>query len=305
MLDPRGLELRCHLFRAIRAYFQKEHFIEVDTPVRQPVLIPESHILPIPSGSWFLQTSPELCMKRLLARGCANIMQICQCFRGDEHGRRHLEEFTMLEWYRVDCDYHDIMHDCQNMLRSVLEDLRRTVAGAEIIDGSCLGETPVDDAWEKLTVADAFARYSPISLADALLADNFDQILVDYIEPNLGVVRPTFLYDYPAPCASLARLKESDKSVAERFELYIGGVELANGFSELTDAREQRARLAEELSRIEPARGPSVMPELFLEDLAELDTAAGIAFGVDRLLMLLMSADSIQEVVSFGPGDLA
>jgi lysyl-tRNA synthetase class 2 len=191
------------------------------------------------------------------------------------------------------------------MLRSVLKELSSSAAGAEMVSGSCFGNMRVEEDWEKLTVAEAFARFAPIDPVEALQSDDFDRVLVEYIEPNLGVGRPTFLHDYPAQCASLARLKEDDERVAERFELYVDGVELANGFSELTDAAEQRRRLAGELSRMEPGHGMTAMPERFLEDLAELDTAAGVAFGVDRLLMLLMSADSIAEVVSLAPGDLS
>ena len=119
MLDPQGLRIRAALFSAVRLFFTAQGFLEVDTPLRQPVIIPESNIVPLTADGQYLQTSPELCMKRLLAAGCPRIFQICPCFRKDERGRRHLEEFTMLEWYRRDADYHALMTDCEDLLRSV------------------------------------------------------------------------------------------------------------------------------------------------------------------------------------------
>ncbi len=301
MLDLQGLKLRAALMRLVRTFFHQQGFLEVDTPVRQPVLLPESNIRPINSDSWFLQTSPEQCMKRILARGRANIFQICPCFRADEKGARHLEEFTMLEWYRIDGDYVDLMADCQALLRYLKESLTGQAEFRDTVAGSCIGTMPLEAEWERITVAEAFARWGSMPLAQVLDSDRFDEQIVE-IEPHLGLSRPTFLYDYPAVCASLARLKKDDLGLAERFEFYVSGMELANGFSELTDAAEQRQRFEEELDRIEQRDGTRPpIPEKFLEDLACLDRAAGIAFGLDRLLMLLLSADSINEAVSFSP----
>ncbi|RZW23429.1 MAG: EF-P lysine aminoacylase GenX [Desulfobulbaceae bacterium] len=305
MLDFKGLQLRAALLRLIRRFFHQQGFLEVDTPVRQPVLLPESNILPINSGSWFLQTSPEQCMKRILARNRVNIFQICPCFRADERGSRHLEEFTMLEWYRIDGDYVDLMDDCETLLRYLKESLIIQTEFSDTIAGSCFGTMTVESGWERVTVAEAFAKWGSMSLAAALESDRFDELVSIEIEPHLGLHAPTFLCDYPASCASLARLKKDDISLAERFELYIAGMELANGFSELTDADEQRLRFEEELDRIEQREGVRpVMPNKFLEDLKSLEPAAGIAFGFDRLLMLLLSADLIDQVVSFSPDDL-
>ena len=304
MLNSHGLHIRAALFRLVRSFFHQQGFLEVDTPVRQPLLLPESNIVPIASDSWFLQTSPEQCMKRILAREAQNIFQICPCFRADERGARHLEEFTMLEWYRIDGDYSDLMADCQSLVLHVVESLLQQALHQEYVARSCFGTMPLKADWERITVADAFSRWSPLPLSEALASDRFDEIVAINIEPHLGVESPTFLSDYPAACASLARLKDADPTVAERFELYINGMELANGFSELTDGDEQRLRFEEELDRIERRDGirPN-MPENFLTDLGQLDRAAGIAFGLDRLLMLLMSAHSINEVVSFSPDD--
>lgn len=304
MLNLEGLHLRAALLRSIRSYFLQHHFLEVDTPIRQPVMIPESNIQAISAGSWFLQTSPEQCMKRLLARGCTKIFQICPCFRAEERGRKHLEEFTMLEWYRVGGDYRDLMHDCREMIRYVIQDLSGNPQFRALILRSCFGNMDLERPWEEMSVETAFIKYCPVSVEAALLEGSFDEMLVEFIEPELGANGPLFLYDYPAQCASLAVLKHDDPRLAERFELYIMGLELANGFSELTDPEEQRDRFAVELGHIR-SKGQltAEMPERFLEELAAIEKAAGIAFGLDRFLMLLMSASSIDDVVSFSPRD--
>lgn len=301
MLDLTGLHLRAALLQSIRGFFLQNGFLEVDTPLRQPVLIPESTILPLRSGSFFLQTSPEQYMKRLLASGAGKIFQICKCFRKDERGRRHLEEFTMLEWYRLGADYRDLMDDCRLLLQFIVETLLERSEFRKIVECSFLAEMDLSSDWQYISVGDAFQRFCRVSMTDALAEGSFDEMIVDRIEPELGKKTPCFLYDYPAPCASLARKKADNNNVAERFELYIRGMELANGFSELTDPGEQRHRFEEEIKAIR-ARGDSAdMPERFLRDLQHIDTAAGIAFGVDRLLMLIMSTDSIHEVVPFSP----
>ncbi len=304
MLDVEELRLRAALFSAVRAFFHKQGFLEVDTPIRQPLILPEKHIKPLTSGSWFLQTSPEQCMKRLLARGCRKIFQICPCFRAGERGARHLEEFTMLEWYRVDGDYIDLMNDCHALVQSVLASIRKVSEFRDIVDRSCLGTIAVGREWERISVAEAFARWGTIPLGEALENQRFDEIISIDIEHRLGLQTPTFLYDYPADFASLARIKGDDAAVAERFELYIDGMELANGFSELTDGSEQRKRFGEEINAIHRLDGTSPeMPEKFLEDLERINKAAGLAFGLDRFLMLLLSAGSIEEVVSFASDD--
>jgi len=155
-----------------------------------------------------------------------------------------------------------------------------------------------------MTLAEAFSRYSPIPLPQALQEDRFDEILVECIEPHLGNGAPLFLYDYPVELGSLARKRRDTPAVVERFELYIHGVELANGFSELTDAEEQRNRFIDEIATIKESTGrEAAMPERFLADLGQLDTAAGIAMGLDRLLMIAMNRQHIAEVVTFSPED--
>ncbi|MBM9531037.1 EF-P lysine aminoacylase GenX, partial [Desulfoprunum benzoelyticum] len=158
--------------------------------------------------------------------------------------------------------------------------------------------------WPRLSVDDAFRRYSPLSLERSMADDCFEEMLVEHVEPKLGFVKPLFLYDYPVEMASLARKKPGDPNWAERFELYLHGVELANGYSELTDAGEQRQRFARELTRIEAMGGShGGMPERFLADLERLPAAAGIALGVDRLFMLLAGYGEIGRAVPFGPDD--
>jgi lysyl-tRNA synthetase class 2 len=305
MLELQGLHMRAALFRLIRAFFYDQGFLEVDTPLRQPVFIPESTIVPLEADGQYLQTSPELCMKRLLARGCTEIFQICPCFRKGETGRLHLEEFTMLEWYRSGADYLDLMSDCEELLRFIAQGIESNyLYDSDKQRPKWFSKTDIASDWQKIRVADAFERFSPVSLADALEKDQFDELLVEYIEPRLGFGVPTFLYDYPVELASLAKRSAVDPQVAERFELYINGVELANGFSELTDNEEQRARFITEIAILEAhGRRGVKMPERFLDDLQNLDPAAGIALGVDRLFMLLMGYESLSEAVTFHPGD--
>lgn len=308
MLDLQGLHFRAAFFHALRSFFLRQQFLEVDTPIRQPLLLPELNIEPLASEGWFLQASPELCMKRLLAGGCSRIFQLCNCFRKGERGRLHLEEFTMLEWYRVDAGYEDLMADCEALLGSLLTDLGGITPCAFSDNGLRVGDggrvIALQPPWDRLSVHEAFARYSPVPLEQAMAADTFDQFLVEYVEPRLGMDRPLFLYDYPVELGSLARRKGGFPHLAERFELYINGIELANGFSELTDSQEQRQRFERELAQMDEARRQlSAMPERFLQEFAGLNRAAGIALGVDRLLMLLMGRESVGEVVSFAPAD--
>ena len=301
MASARNLRQRAVLIQAIRTFFIHREYLEVDTPIRIPAPAPEAFIEPEPAGDWFLQTSPELCMKRLLAADLPQIFQICKCFRRHERGARHLPEFTMLEWYRSDADYGDLMTDCEQLLPFVAEAL-----GFEDGIATKGGKVSLVAPWQRLTVAEAFARYGTMPLAEALAEDCFDEVLVRDIEPELGSKTPTFLYDYPASLGSLARLKPGNPTVAERFELYVGGMELANGFSELDDAQEQRCRFEKERQLItELGRQPAgPMPEPFLSALPQMGPAAGIALGIDRLLMLLLGAQTIDQVVSFPPESL-
>jgi lysyl-tRNA synthetase class 2 len=305
MLTPRGLQQRSHLLQAVRSFFFSRSYLEVDTPIRLPVLIPEAEIIPIQSEDWFLQTSPELCMKRLLARGCSQLFQICHCFRRGERGRLHQQEFTMLEWYRTGWSYVELMDECEEMVRAVIAQLAAEEdAQADISIHRAGKEIFFASPWQRMTVQDAFQCYGGMSAGEAVGKGVFDQILVESIEPNLGWQRPVFLYDYPIGLASLARQKDENPEVAERFELYIGGVELANGFSELTDPEVQRQRFAREIGRAGDGDTQQSMPEKFLQALADLPDCAGIALGLDRLLMILVGAQNIADVLPFSESDL-
>ncbi len=301
MLDHYGLRQRAVLIGAIRQFFSQQQYLEVDTPIRIPAPAPESYIEPETSADWFLQASPELCMKRLLAAGNERIFQICKCFRRAERGAGHLPEFTMLEWYRAGIGYLELMEECEELLGF----LAGRLSGAD--EGLIYAGRQFSFAkpWERISVEEAFALHGPMSMREALRQDLFDEIMVRHIEPHLGRSRPTFIYDYPAELGALARIKPEKPEVAERFELYVAGLELANGFSELTDAGEQRARFEQAQRAIrQSGRAAGPMPEAFLAELPGMPEAAGIALGVDRLAMLFLGKNRIDEAVSFVPEEL-
>lgn len=290
------LEKRARIVQSIRAFFIEQGFLEVETPQRIPANAPELYIDAVSSGDWFLQTSPELAMKRLLAAGFGDIFQISHCWRDAERGNRHLPEYSMLEWYRPDCDYHTLMDDCEDLLGRLIPEQRLSYQN-DLID--------LTPPWPRLTVRDAFARYAQTSLADSLEMGTFDETISLEIEPNLPSDRPTLLIEYPSNHASLARTKKTDPSIAERFELYLGGMELANAFSELVDPQEQKRRFAiEETARRAVGKPPYPEPVKFLHELAVMPPAAGIALGIDRLVMLLCSCSKIDGVVAFSPEQL-
>lgn len=296
----KALQLRARLIQNIRHFFIRNNFLEVETPVRIPSPAPEEHIEAIRSEDWFLQTSPELCMKRLLAAGYPHIFQISNCFRAAERGDKHLPEFTMLEWYVAQFDYHQLMDQCEAMLINAFQDMG--------YDKNIIWqnkEISLVLPWERISVADAFSKYAPIELQETFNQDKFDEIMVEYIEPRLGIDRPTFIYDYPARMAALAKIKKSNPAVAERFELYIGGLELANGFSELTNANEQRQRFEDALkARAAKRWAHYAMPEKFLKIMPTMPESAGIALGIDRLMMLLADTNKIDDIVAFTPESL-
>ena len=284
------------MLEAVRLFFSGQGYLEVETPCRVPAPIPEATIRPYASESWFLQTSPEVCMKRLLGRGFPKIYQICRAFRRDERGRRHLPEFTILEWYRRDADYNDLMEETESLVRFVAAVLGRG-------DGLRYQGRHIDlsAGWPRTSVSEAFGRYAGITDVEKLTQDRFDEGIVDVIEPALVGQRPVFLYDYPtATGASLARLKAADPRWAERFELYIGGLELCNGFSELTGAENYRRRFEQARKKLKDTFGMDCpLPIGFLTDVADMPPAAGNALGVDRLAMLFCDTDDIADVSAF------
>lgn len=296
------LRLRAAIIQSIREFFTSRGFMEVETPLRIPANAPEEHIDPYCSGDWYLQTSPEICMKRLLCRGHDNIFQISRCWRSGERGRKHIPEFTMLEWYRTNSDYNDLMEDCEDLLEWL-----STVCNKETqLVSSNKQVTALKRKAERIKVQEAFTRYSSTEdMEAAVCSGNFDEIMVTDIEPSLPKDVPVFLLDYPAEMAALARLKPNDLKVAERFELYLGGLELANGFSELNDPAEQRARfVAANFKRSQAGLSTLPLPEAFLAELAAMKPSAGIALGIDRLVMLMTGAEKIDDVIAFTPEEL-
>ncbi len=292
-----NLVLRSSIIQSIRDFFNGQGYLEVETPIRIPAPAPEAHIDAEPSGPWYLHTSPELCMKRLLAAGYSRVYQICKCFRRKERGNRHLPEFTLLEWYTANDDYMGMMNETEALIKHVAESISSektiTYQGEPIA---------IQSPWMKLTVSEAFETYASMSLSTAVVQGKFDEIMTLEIETKLPRNIPVFLHDYPSEMAALARLKPEDSSVAERFELYIGGLELCNAFTELTDPKEQRVRFkAEAHQRKQSDKVVYPMPERFLSTLKDMPDATGNALGIDRLVMLFADAATIDEVVAFTP----
>ena len=327
------LDARRAALKATRAYFQAEGFTEVETAALQVSPGIERHIRPLGTTLHertgegvvrYLHTSPEFAMKKLLAGGLPKIVQTCRVWRDGERGPLHHPEFTMLEWYRAGVDYTAIMADCEALMRGVAKAAERTLQQGELLRWQGKHCDPNKSA-ERLTVQDAFARFAGIDLlattdgtlspaADQLKAaaaangiqisandtweDTFHRIMLECIEPNLGVGAPTILCEYPANLAALARCKPGDARVAERFELYACGLELANAYSELTDPVEQRTRFEHDRALHQDLYGfTPPMDEDLLDALTRLPPCAGAALGFDRLVMLAAGAADITDVL--------
>ncbi|PIP06301.1 MAG: EF-P lysine aminoacylase GenX [Syntrophobacterales bacterium CG_4_8_14_3_um_filter_49_14] len=288
---------RAGMIQAVRRFFSERCYLEVETPYRITAPVPEYYIDAVASGNWFLHTSPELCMKRLLAAGYLKIFQICKCFREGERGSCHLPEFTMLEWYHQGIDYRLLMEECEELVAFIASDL----GCGEVIPyrGKKIA---LQMPWERLSVREAFECYAPLSLGESLERKRFDEIMACYIAPHLGERGPTFLYDYPLYSSVLTRTKRDDPSVEERCELYIGGMEVANGSSELADVDKQQLRFekARQFRRLQNKMDYPA-PERFLEALPAMPEAAGMALGVDRLAMIFTDSPAIDDVVTFTP----
>jgi lysyl-tRNA synthetase class 2 len=330
---------RAALLRALREGLDLRGYLEVETPIAVPVAGQEPHLRPFetrftpdapvpPDGvagarRLHLHTSPEYAMKRLLSRGLGRIWQLARVFRDGEISRSHNPEFTLLEFYASPGTAATIMADLEQIVADAARALRgTTTAPAREGHGRGTKGQPVDLAspFERLTCSEAFQRHAgfdPLPLdaeafaqaartigvrpaAGASWDEVFTQVLIERVEPALGLSRPTYLTEYPASQAALARLVPSDPRVAERFELYAAGLELGNGFTELTDAREQRLRLeAEQRERAHLGREVFPLDDRFLDALPGIRSAGGVAVGVDRLLMLLTGAKDIADVLSF------
>ncbi len=319
------LERRASLTRAVRGFFEARGYTEVETPYAVPTPGEEVHLRPFatvgehPDGTrqpLWLHTSPEFAMKRLLVAQAGPIFQFARVWRNREASALHAPEFTMLEWYRPGAIMNDLIGETTDLLRAVLPPIV-----------TCRAVTTDLSRVERLTVADAFARHVAVDLlsfgedAPALAAaagtrlrdgetweDLFFRLLLERIEPRLGREHPTFLTHWPAAQAALARRDPADPRVAERFELYVCGIELANAFVELTDPVEQRGRfLADRARRRALDDAPSEWPldEDFLAALAHgMPPSAGIAMGFDRLAMIASGADRIGQVLWLPPPEL-
>lgn len=288
--------LRDRIIRSTRDFFHGEGYVEVDTPVRVSVPAQEAFIDAVPSGSMFLRTSPEFHMKRLLCEGMEKIFQIGPCFRDGETGSRHNTEFTMLEWYCSGCDYADILDLTCSYIRHVVASLGES--GCFNYSGT---DISVTDPWVIRTVSEVFREFAGWDPVASFDQDRFDLDLVTKVEPRLSGRRPVVIKDYPPEAAAFARMRTGSVPVAERWELYIGGLEIANAYSELTSPTEQRARLmaiADE--RRKAGRPVYVQDEAFLLALERgMPECAGAALGLDRLIMLLTDSDTIEKVRYF------
>jgi len=325
-----NLAVRGRVLAAIRAFFASEGFVEVQTPALQVSPGLEPHLKAFATQlrdprdriarPRYLHTSPEFAMKKLLAGGMEKIWQLAPVFRDGERGATHHPEFAMLEWYRTGATYRDLMEDCEKLLRAA-----QAASGASALIWN--GRTAdAGRPFERLTVADAFTRHVGIDILAAapdparpdlaLLAaaaervgiaphpgDDWEslyfRIFLDRVEPRLGIGAATILYDYPASMAALSRKKPGDPRLAERFELYVCGLELANAFSELTDPEEQRARFRADQARKQALYGETYpIDEDFLAALEHgLPDCAGIALGFDRLVILCTGAEHIEGVL--------
>lgn len=324
------LERRHDALRALRGFFDDRAFVEAETPVLIPAPTTEPHIDPLAVGvrtdpaaralRRYLRTSPELALKRLLAAGVPRVYEVARVFRDGEQGPLHLPEFTLLEWYRADAGLDALVCDLEELLVA----LARTLTGGEALWGLGGERVEVSSPFERRSVAELFATHADIDLDLALsemaagdaaalvrrtkaaghvlrpgadFEDAFFHIMGTCIEPRIGHERPTVVERWPRQMAVLARLCRDDPRYAERFELYAGGLELANAFDELIDPVEQRARFLED-NRLRRSLGKEALPldEVFLEELAGMRPSAGIALGVDRLLMLIFGERDINAV---------
>ena len=294
------LPVRSRILSAIRDFFTDNQYLDAETPICIPAPLPEPHIYALRAGCGYLQTSPEICMKQLLAAGFDKLFQICKCFRQSERGDRHLPEFTMLEWYGAGQKYTDLMHTCEALFERIC---RKLQTPAQIqFKGETIDLTP---PWPRLSVSEGFTRYGSADMDTAIRDEMFDEIMGIEIEPNLGIRKPVFLHDYPASKSPLAAPKTEAPEIAQRFELYIAGLEICNGCTEMTDPDAQQSRFEKEIDRRRQKGLPvSPLPERFLEALHAMPDAAGCALGIDRLVMLFTDSAAIDEVVTFTPETL-
>ena len=304
------LKCRATLLRSIREFFYQNNTLEVDTPTLSMSTTPDpnidSFITSYHSKQYYLHTSPEFPMKRLLASGSGAIYQICKVFRHGEAGNHHNPEFTMLEWYQPDMTYHALMKQLDELLRILLKErltLNDTlnISYQNLFDKYLKINPHVCSKQELLNLI----QQHKINLNDA--SNNFtrdallDVLVTHIIQPSLPKNTPIFVFDYPKTQAALAEIREGEECVAERFELYLNGLELANGYQELLDADEMQSRFEKENQQREAENIPTIPLDnhLIAAQRAGMPMVSGVAVGIDRLLMLVTGAESIQEVIAF------
>lgn len=302
---------RAAIMSEIRRFFADRGVLEVETPAMSQATVTDIHLVPFQTRfvgpgaaegkDLYLMTSPEYHMKRLLAAGSGPIYQLCRSFRNEEAGRHHNPEFTMLEWYRPHYDMYRLMNEVDDLLQQVLE-----CAPAETLSyqQAFLRHLEIDP----LSADKAQLREVAVRLGEGELAERIDDrdtllqlLFMVGVEPHIGKEKPAFVYHFPASQASLAEISTEDHRVAERFEVYYKGIELANGFRELTDSREQRQRFEQD-NRKRAARGLPQHPidTYLLEALAHgMPDCSGVALGVDRIVMLALKAETLSEVIAF------
>lgn len=298
-----NLRIRANMLAAIRKFFAEREILEVETPLLCAATVTDPHIQSINAadGSYYLQTSPEYAMKRLLAAGSGPIYQISKAFRRGESGRYHNPEFTMLEWYRPGFDHHQLMDETAELLVYLLGCPNAERYSYQEIFEKYLQINP------HVATVDILKNCAQQHNLSNVNIDNHDRdtwlhlLLSHLIEPQLGQRQPTFIYDFPASQAALARIRNADFPVAERFEVYIQGIELANGYHELADVNEQQRRFMADLAKREQMKLPTVtIDKRLLSALnAGFPHCAGIAVGIDRAVMLAAKASSIAEIISF------
>ncbi|MBT4885117.1 MAG: EF-P lysine aminoacylase GenX [Legionellales bacterium] len=294
------LRQQAEFIAAIRAFFQDRSVMEVTTPLLASTTVTDPYISSIAcklraSSSdmqAYLQTSPEFAMKRLLAAGSGSIYQICQAFRDDEPSPIHKAEFTMLEWYQLGYDYQDLMQELHDLLKLFWPGLKLAKLTYSELFYNYIG---LDIKAATITELDSVLRKNTKSELDLRSKNDYlDALMTLVIQPQLKDVPALFVYDYPASQASLAKLSNKDPSIAERFELFLSGIEIANGFSELTNAPEQRQRfILDNNARAEQGLPKIALDEGFLESLVYLPACAGVAVGLDRLFMVLAGMAAI------------
>ena len=323
------LLIRNKIIKSIKVFFEKENFIEVDTPILQYSPGMEIHLSAFETKfnningtdfqKLYLHTSPEFSMKKILSFGLENIFQFTHTFRNEIISPTHYPEFTMLEWYRTGYNYTKLMDDCEKILNTTLNSSKKNFF--QYKNKKCYLKNGI----EKLTIQQAFQKFckfdilktidNPNQPTPNLLApkakslninvseidtwdDIFEKLMFEYIEPNLGIEKPTILYEYPIHQAALSKAKLENPNIAERFELYVCGIELANAFTELTDRNTQETRFIHDQSEKQKLYGTTFPIDYeFLDSLENLNNCTGIAMGIDRLIMLSNHTDNIKNIL--------